>query len=140
MNRRVSSPFTLSDGTHLPAGAIVACPTHHLTEEASWPDAATFDGHRFLRLREQSPGNESRWQFVSTSPEHLGFGHGAHSCPGRFFASNAIKITLIHMLMKWDWAVVEGAEGAPRSRLQSEFAPDPEAVVRVRRREAEIGF
>ncbi|GME23105.1 Cytochrome P450 [Neofusicoccum parvum] len=139
MNRRVMQPFTLSDGTRLPKGAIVACPTHELTEEAFWPDADKFDGHRFLRMRQQ-PGQETRWQFVSTSPDHLGFGHGLHSCPGRFFASNAIKITLIHMLMKWDWKIVDGRERAPQSLLQSEFSPSPDETIMIRARESEIAF
>lgn len=139
MNRRVMEPFKLSDGTYLPEGAIVAVPTHELTEEAHWPEADKFDGHRFLRMR-QEPGQETRWQFVSTSPDHLGFGHGLHSCPGRFFASNATKITLIHMLMKWDWKLVDGQKRSPQSRWQSEFAPDPEATIMVRARESEIQF
>lgn len=42
-------------------------------------------------------------RFVTTSPESLVFGHGAHACPGRFFASNEIKIVMIEMLRSWDF-------------------------------------
>ncbi|KAL2286223.1 hypothetical protein FJTKL_07028 [Diaporthe vaccinii] len=38
----------------------------------------------------------------------MGFGHGAHACPGRFFAANEVKIALAHLLMKYDWRLPEG--------------------------------
>lgn len=76
MNRMVTTPVTLSDGTHLPAGSHLALPTWPMKDPDFYgPDADKFDGRRFLERREQ-PGNEHRWQFVTTSPEHLGFGHG----------------------------------------------------------------
>ncbi|KAB8075104.1 hypothetical protein BDV29DRAFT_190449 [Aspergillus leporis] len=61
---REENPVTLSDGTLIPKGAFT--------------------------MRQQ-PRQESRWHFVTTSPEHRVFGHGKRSCPGRFFAGNDIK-------------------------------------------------
>ncbi|KAL1632772.1 hypothetical protein SLS58_011319 [Diplodia intermedia] len=136
MTRRVTAPVTLSDGTHLAAGTHVAIPTWHMKDPDFYgPDAATFDGRRFLDRREQ-PGSEHRWQFVTTSPEHLGFGHGQHACPGRFFASNEIKIAMAHLLLKYDWKF----EGEPplKSLRDSEWMPDPAAKIWVRKREPEI--
>ncbi|KAK2059529.1 cytochrome P450 [Colletotrichum caudatum] len=52
-------------------------------------------------------------QLVSRSPQHLGFGHGPHACPGRFFAANEITVALAHLLMKYDW----------------KLAPRPQALV-----------
>jgi hypothetical protein len=53
-------------------------------------------GNRFMEMRQQ-PRQESRWHFVTTSPEHRVFGHGKRSCPGRFFAGNDIKFVLIYL-------------------------------------------
>lgn len=76
MTRRVEKAVTLSDGTRLPKGSHISMPTFQMYDKRFWgPDAETFNGHRFLNMRNQ-PGQENRWQFVSTSAEHMGFGHG----------------------------------------------------------------
>lgn len=85
------------------------------------------------------PGNENKHQFVSTSPESLNFGHGNHTCPGRFFASNEIKVILVELLRNWDFRLVGGVTGEearPKS-LGIEFSsvPDPEVEIEIRRRE-----
>ncbi|KAF9870905.1 filament-forming protein [Colletotrichum karsti] len=106
MNRKVEMPVTLSDGTYLPEGVHVTVSAHNTRDPALWgPDPDEFDGKRFLRMREQA-GQENRWQFVSTSPEFLAFGHGMHACPGRFFASNEMKIVLAHLVMNYDWKII----------------------------------
>ncbi|GME22686.1 Cytochrome p450 [Neofusicoccum parvum] len=136
MGRKVMTPVTLSDGTYLPKNSHVAMPTWTMKDELFYgPDAALFDGRRFLEKR-SLPGNEHRWQFVTTSPEHLGFGHGKHACPGRFFASNEIKIATAHLLVKYDWKF----EGEPplKSLRDSEWVPDPTAKIWLRKREVEI--
>lgn len=76
MTRRVEEAVTLSDGTRLPKGSHISMPTFQMYDKRFWgPDAEKFNGHRFLNMRNQ-PGQENRWQFVSTSAEHMGFGHG----------------------------------------------------------------
>lgn len=72
-----------------------------------FPNPETFDGHRFLNLR-STPGNENKHQFVTTSPECNVFGHGHHACPGRFFASNELKLLLAHMVMMYDFKLPDG--------------------------------
>jgi cytochrome P450 len=49
------------------------------------------------------PEKEMFRHFVSTSPEHMAFGFGKHSCPGRFFAAIEVKIALCHILLKYDF-------------------------------------
>ncbi|TDZ54048.1 Cytochrome P450 monooygenase 1 [Colletotrichum trifolii] len=136
MNRKVETALTLSDGTHLPKDTHITIATHNTRDPALWgPNPERFDGKRFLRMREQ-PGQENRWQFVSTSPEFLAFGHGMHACPGRFFASNEMKIVLCHLIMNYDWRV-EGGK-MPESMFKSRFVPDPTTVIGCRVREPEI--
>ncbi|OJD36815.1 cytochrome p450 [Diplodia corticola] len=135
MTRRVEKAVTLSDGTRLPKGSHIAMPTYQMYDPAHWgPDAGKFDGHRFLNMRNQ-PGQENRWQYVTTSAEHLGFGHGQHACPGRFFVSNEIKIAIAHLLLKYDWKF-EGEQ--PKSLTESEYVPDPSAEILYKSREPEI--
>jgi cytochrome P450 len=87
--------FSLSDGTTIPKGATLGLPTLVSTDPAFYTDPLTFDGYRFLKLS-KNPAVQQK-TFVSTSNEHIIFGHGKHACPGGFFASNEIKIILIHL-------------------------------------------
>ncbi|THC99150.1 hypothetical protein EYZ11_001401 [Aspergillus tanneri] len=113
LNRIATEDITLSNGTHIPKGATLTVSAHTMQDEAVYPNANTYDGFRFYNMR-QIPGNEHRFQLVSTSPEHLGFGHGLHACTGRFFAATEIKILLIHLLMKYDWKFADRT-GRPKS-------------------------
>jgi gliotoxin biosynthesis cytochrome P450 monooxygenase len=86
-------------------------------------------------------GKENLHQFVTTSLESLNFGHGNHACPGRFFASNEIKVVLIELLRRWDFRLkgdvncVGGEDKRPQN-LAGDLSvhPDPRAEIEVRRR------
>ncbi|KAH8196773.1 hypothetical protein TruAng_009065 [Truncatella angustata] len=77
-------------------------PDHRLWDPKVYTNPEQWDVHRFLNLR-QLPGKEHVSQLVSTSENHLGFGHGKHACPGRFFAANELKIALVHLLRDYEW-------------------------------------
>lgn len=64
----------------------------------------------------------------------MGFGHGQHSCPGRFFAANEIKVALCHLLMKYDWKLSEGCKPEVQ-RKGLVLNTDPKTKIMVRRRE-----
>lgn len=115
ISRVAMKDVPLSDGTVIPKGASVVVSGHIMQDDSVYPDAQRFDGYRFYNKR-QEPGHEHRHQFVSTSPEHFGFGHGQHACPGRFFAANEIKIFLVHLLLKFDWKFAEH-QGRPKNFL-----------------------
>ncbi|KAJ8124950.1 hypothetical protein O1611_g8690 [Lasiodiplodia mahajangana] len=135
MNRRAEENITLSDGVLIPKGAHITVPTYHMRDpEIFGANPDQFDGHRFLRMR-QEPGGENKWQFVSTSPEFLSFGYGNHACPGRFFASNEIKIALAQLLLHYDWKF-DG--DPPKSKFASRFVPDRETVIQYKSRTPEI--
>ena len=88
-------------------------------------------------------GNENKHQFVTTSSESLNFGHGNHACPGRFFASNEIKVVLIELLRSWefrlkgDWEGVGGEDKRPKNwEVDMGIVPDVGAELEFRRRKA----
>ncbi|KAL1637228.1 hypothetical protein SLS58_009415 [Diplodia intermedia] len=137
MNREVTTPVTLSDGTCLPKGALIGIPTFPMHDAEEYYDhPGSFDGRRFLELRERD--NDTKWQFVTTSPEHFGFGHGKQSCPGRFFASNEIKIIMAHLLLMFDWKFAAGDEPKRLSMVECEFVPDLNQKIWVRPRVPEV--
>lgn len=139
MRREVLSRMTLSDGTSLAPGTFltVSCDGHRSPTVYSSPDGGSdpsqFDGYRFHRLR-SVPGNENTAQFVSTSPYHLGFGHGNHACPGRFFAANEVKIAMCYLLRRYDWKLAEGQAEPKVIPFGMSQISDPNAKVSLRRR------
>ncbi|KAK3640734.1 hypothetical protein LTR22_016853 [Elasticomyces elasticus] len=112
---------------------IMLVPAHDDPNVFEHPDV--FDPCRFLREREK-PGQQHSWQHVSTSAHHTAFGFGRHACPGRFFASNEIKIVMAHMLMKYDWRV--DGDVPQNVEFQGAMMTPPHVVVQLRRRREEI--
>ncbi|KAJ6568484.1 cytochrome P450 [Mycena capillaripes] len=154
MGRKVVAKegFTFSDGTTIPHGAILGVPGTAMHRDNSLhPDADTFDGFRFSRMREDVACLESnengvdaeekamsgvfKRHMVSTCPGHLIFGHGRHACPGRFFAAMELKAMLAHILINYDFkAEVEGVR--PPDQIFGLFGlPSPNGKIRMRNRE-----
>nr|UZP48220.1 AvaH [Aspergillus versicolor] len=110
MRRKVMAPtgINLSDGTHLPFGTTVGLPSNAIhNDDRFYPQATSFDGLRFLKLRESDDGNTARGSLLTaTSNTFLQFGHGRHGCPGRFLAADILKLILAEMTLryeiKWD--------------------------------------
>jgi cytochrome P450 len=134
-NRVAEETFSLSDGTTIPKGATLGLPTLASTDPTFYPDPLTFDGYRFLNLSKE-PGGATKNTFVSTSNEHIIFGHGKHACPGRFFASNEIKIILIHLLSNYELKFLEkdGKKGVRPKPMEmgADLVPNPETTILIR--------
>lgn len=73
-----------------------------------YPNPDTFDPYRFYNLRQAGSESANRYQCVTVSETNLGFGYGRHSCPGRFFAINEIKLILANMLLQFDIKMPDG--------------------------------
>lgn len=107
-------PITLSDGTYLPAGTKLLSPLAGIAhDERYYSDPENFDALRFYRIRQQSEEASNRNQFTSLSDSNMNFGAGKHACPGRFFASNEIKMALAFFLINYD---VRQKKGEGRSK------------------------
>ncbi|KAI0408280.1 cytochrome P450 monooxygenase [Xylaria palmicola] len=109
MRRFVGADMVLPDGTTVKKGSRIHIDTHRMVDPKVYENPEEWKGSRFLELRSQ-PGNENSAQLASTSIDHFGFGHGEHACPGRFFAANEVKITLCHLLLKYDWELAPGTD------------------------------
>ncbi|EGO56842.1 hypothetical protein NEUTE1DRAFT_84384 [Neurospora tetrasperma FGSC 2508] len=138
MRRYAEKDVTLSDGTFIPKGGFVAVSAHDMWNSEVYEQADKWDGRRFLRMRETpGAGKENAAQLVSTAPEHLGFGHGQHACPGRFFAANEIKIALVHLLLNYEWRLPEGSDPKIRT-FGFSMGVDPSLKVEYKGRQPEI--
>ncbi|KAJ4258884.1 hypothetical protein NW762_007971 [Fusarium torreyae] len=138
IHRYADQDIELSDGNVIRKGSRMMVTSDPFLDPEIYPEPEKYDVHRFLNLRSK-PGQENAHQFVTTSPQHMLFGHGTHACPGRFFASNEMKIALCHLLVKYDWKLCEGQSERPRNlQVDQGFLTDPSAKVMVRRRKEEI--
>lgn len=149
MQRVTTSPVTLSTGHTLPTNTRFAFAAQSISLSAKTPTFSpsynpvgyspptAFDGLRFYKLRAM-PGKENRHQFVTTAPDSLSFGHGVHSCPGRFFASNEIKVVLIELLRNWDLRLAgdeakKGGERPPNMIREMSCIPNMTAKLEFKR-------
>ncbi|KAK2756649.1 hypothetical protein FQN54_005094 [Arachnomyces sp. PD_36] len=110
--RKVTTPFTMADGTHLPVGALVAVDTYHnVFKHSTLENPEVFDGFRFERLRNAQ--SDSKFQAVSTGSDHLVFGLGTQACPGRFFAIHEAKVLMARFLKYYDFKLSDNPPGHP---------------------------
>jgi cytochrome P450 len=137
MGRIAATTIELPGGFTIPKGTSVIVSSHARLDPNVYPEPNRFDGYRFLHLRQKSPEQERYCQLVSSAKDHMGFGFGKHTCPGRFFAAAEVKIALCHILLKYDIMLVDGIPPKP---IQHGFnvGANSTAMLKVRRRKEEI--
>ncbi|KAK6811308.1 hypothetical protein RU639_013109 [Aspergillus parasiticus] len=136
MQRTAKEKVILPDGLKIPKGTSVAVAAINMMDSTVWPQSETFDGYRFMKMR-QNPKEATSALFVTTSPKHLGFGHGKQACPDRFFAAIELKVLLCHILLKYDFQVC-ATPSQQTQRHGFHILPNPNVEISVKRREAEI--
>ena len=92
-----------------------------------------FDGFRYFKKR-QAAGEANKHQYAMTDTNNLHFGHGKYSCPGRFFASNEIKIIMAHLLMAYEFKYPPGQSRPKNLTADENLYPDPSARLMIRKR------
>lgn len=135
LRRKATREIKLASGFVIGKGDTIMVDNTHMWSAAYYEHPERFDPHRFLKWREE--GKENIAHLVSTSDKHMGFGHGEHSCPGRFFAANELKIAFCHILLKYDWELPQGHD--PQDLVVgSGLASNPSLKFLVRRRKEEL--
>lgn len=128
--RKALRPITLSNGTYIPAGTYTFSPANAIGFDPNvYPDAATFDGLRFHKLRLASPDDEKKHQLTSVTKTQMQFGSGRHACPGRWFASHQIKMVLAAVIGRYEVRLKDG-EGRPEGFVfQTNQFPDQKGEI-----------
>lgn len=128
--------FVTKSGIHIPCGNTVAVPGKTMgRDSAFFPDGDTFRPFRFVQddKDESEDGTRRvRQAAATTTSTYLPFGHGRHACPGRFFATDELKMILGYMIINYD---VEMLEKRP-SDIYAGIAklPPLASSIKVRRR------
>lgn len=119
--------FTLSDGTFLPKGALIAAPIKMFDLDPEFAEnPEVFDGFRYYKknLESGGAGTFGNIQCVTTSPSFLTFGHGRHACPGRYFATEGLKLLFCRLILQYDIRYDEGNPRLPRLIIGEAILPD----------------
>lgn len=71
----------------------------------------------------------------SNRKKSLNFGYGVHACPGRFFASQEIKLLMLYFLRNYDIKLADEAAGRPANIIKEfQVSPDVTKEVLIRKR------
>ncbi|KAH6956090.1 cytochrome P450 monooxygenase [Fusarium avenaceum] len=132
MRRYVTEDVKLSNGLVIKRGTRLNVDNSRLEDPRIYENPDSYDPYRFYNMRSED-GKEHMAQLVSTSSDHLGFGHGQHACPGRFFAANEIKVVLCHILVKYDWKLAPDTDTKPDTRgMIAKSSPATKILIRRR--------
>lgn len=144
---------TTPEGLHIPRGNQVCVPGYAMHHDPDvYEDPDEFRPFRFSDMRkraEDEPAgadandkeaaqasflSRARKQWATTTTDFLGFGHGRGACPGRFFAAAELKLMLAHLILNYDFEMLEKR---PRNTwFALNRVPPMEQTIRVKRREA----
>ncbi|KAF8869636.1 cytochrome P450 [Gymnopilus junonius] len=117
-NRKLNSDFTFTNGISLPIGTNLSFATRPIHYDARhYENPTEFQGFRFAEMTNQED-YDPKLQAVSLTPEFAIFGAGRHACPGRFFATYLLKITLANIVLSY---AVAHPEDHPHRHKQTWF-------------------
>jgi cytochrome P450 len=117
--RQALKDFYFSDGTKVKKGAWTAVPAKAILSDSQYfPKPECFSGFRFVS--EKTPGvpahiranlqPEGPSKLTDISAHYHSWGIGGVVCPGRFYASVAMKLTLAHLLGNYDMDLVDPSQ------------------------------
>ncbi|KAL3595806.1 hypothetical protein FPOAC2_10174 [Fusarium poae] len=126
---------TFPSGTHVAKGHRIAVPGYSVLQDSEiYPEPKTFKPLRFYDARKDEKDGyvkSARNALPTTSKDFLAWGLGRNACPGRFFASNEIKMMLAYMLLNYD---IEHLEKRPRNTwIVQNRIPPMKATLKIRR-------
>lgn len=107
-------------------------------DEDNYAEPWKYDPFRFSRDREvvASLALMKTPSFVTTSPDHLPFGHGKHACPGRFLVDFELKMIIAYILTNYDIKFPEeyNNKRPPNKWVMEVNMPPSGAKMMIRRR------
>lgn len=135
--------YTIPKDTHV---SVDVWNIHHDPEY--YPEPSKYDALRFSQPREEyeALATEAKssattlkmknLSVVTTGDKFLGFAHGRHACPGRFFVAIELKLILAHLLLEYD---VEPLKVRPQNKwLGGMVLPPMKATMKIKRREVPL--
>jgi len=123
----------MPNGIKLPRGTNIAVDVSVMWSSHIYDNPGSFDGYRYLKIRQGGLQGSGTAALASSSPEHFDFGLGKSICPGRFFAANMVKVALASILLNYDFRLRDNQK--PQVLYMGfEMLADPMGQVEIRRR------
>jgi cytochrome P450 len=117
----------------LPAGTHICLASEVTSKDPTFiPNADDFDGFHYYKMR-QSQEESHEHQFVTTDKNHLHFGHGKYACPGRFFASNELKVVLASLILRYNMSYPRDKTRPANLNTDEFLYSDPAATALLQR-------
>jgi cytochrome P450 len=131
--RQVVAPngVTLENGLHVPYGTrlgVSAAGIH--VDESIYEDATIYNPGRYM-VRDLDPRGEPSPMWKGNE-NYLAFSLGRRSCPGRWYVTDQLKLTLAHIFSKYEIKFERAAETT--SALRKILPGAPQDLVMIRRR------
>jgi len=135
VSRRAVKDYTFSDGTFVPKGTFLAAAARPVHRDGElYENGTEFNPWRFSDLRVKE-GESLKYQMTSVGTENLPWGHGKHSCPGRFFAVLTMKTMLAHIVANYDVRLEQDGQIPPPQWVAAALLPNRNANVFFRKRQ-----
>ncbi|KAK2041355.1 cytochrome P450 [Colletotrichum somersetense] len=110
----------------LPKGVFVTTGlVNVVADETYYPEANSFNPYRFMDLRSgktEDPLQYQNKELISVTKENMSLGFGRPSCPGRFFASNEIKVVMAELLTNYDVRLPDGVTERYKNIVNGDIA------------------
>ncbi|KAF2967330.1 hypothetical protein GQX73_g6256 [Xylaria multiplex] len=110
--RRAMRPFQFSDGTKLEVGDWACTPVHAINHDSThYPDPFRFNGFRFVRpevlekatIKVDADASQSEPSAITEVSDKWQFwGTGRMACPGRYYATMALKVIIGQIITHYD--------------------------------------
>ncbi|OTB17426.1 hypothetical protein K445DRAFT_276748 [Daldinia sp. EC12] len=133
VQRKAVKTFKLSDGTTIPTGNLVAVPQYAVMRDPEYyPNPEQFNPRRFY-LEEDLTSDNAVQRFTDVNIQYPFWGAPTKSCPGRWYASDVLKMILVHLLKNYDFELVGPANTEPL-KITTALAPRFNVQVKIRAR------
>jgi cytochrome P450 len=135
------SPITLSNNETLEPGTSVAVSNHSINMSTElYLNPLEFQPDRFYDLRRaSSPEDKKKCSFSASTLDFMNFGYGTHTCPGRHFASDELKVIVSYLLSNYNLKMASGTK-PDNWTLGIVQIPDPTAKLQFERRNPIAGL
>ncbi|KAF5667237.1 cytochrome P450 monooxygenase [Fusarium heterosporum] len=127
---------TFPSGTYVPKGLRIGVPGYTVHEDSDiYPDPKQYQPLRFYDARRNESDEyvkAARNALPTATKDFLAWGLGRNACPGRFFASNEVKMMIAYALLHYD---IEHLAERPRNTwIIQNRVPPMKATLKIKKR------
>ncbi|KAH6954641.1 cytochrome P450 [Fusarium avenaceum] len=127
---------TFPSGTHVPKGLRIGVPGYSVHQDSEvYTDPSAYVPLRFYEARQNESDEyvkSARNALPTATKDFLAWGLGRNACPGRFFASNEVKMMIAYALLHYD--IGHLAERPRNTWIAQNRIPPMKATLKIRKR------